>query len=368
MLKLLDKYLSEGLVNKQNHPDLPLFIWNYSEKVQYEGLWDENIILCRGLITNDTGEVVVQPFPKFFNYEEVVNKEIIPWNSEYFYVQEKMDGSLGILFYYLDRWILCTRGSFTSEQSIRGMEILQKKYQLDNFIKEVAYLVEIIYPENRIVVEYPGEKISFLSCVYNRSFVSGVENDNNELNWQTTLALFNSIGIDQEDIVKTNIHEKFSPEFYTELKSKEENNKEGFVIRFYPSNFRIKIKFDEYVRLHKIMTNISTKTIWEVLKNGENIDLLLKDVPDEFFEKIKNYETYLKRSFRRINYFCTGKHNIFRFGESNDKSPEPTKKEYAEFVKNSVTKELHSIMFLVWDGKDTTEAIWKILKPEYEKL
>ncbi len=37
-LKLLHKYKSEGLLFNQKHPSLPLTIWNYSDKVQYEGL------------------------------------------------------------------------------------------------------------------------------------------------------------------------------------------------------------------------------------------------------------------------------------------------------------------------------------------
>ena len=69
-LKLLHKYESEGLLFSQKHPSLPLTIWNYSDKVQYEGLWDETLLQCRGLVTDDEGNVVARPFKKFFNMEE----------------------------------------------------------------------------------------------------------------------------------------------------------------------------------------------------------------------------------------------------------------------------------------------------------
>ena len=68
-LNILNKYHEEGLLYKQVHPTLPLTIWNYTEKVQYEGLWDEVTLACRGLITDDTGTPVVRPFKKFFNYD-----------------------------------------------------------------------------------------------------------------------------------------------------------------------------------------------------------------------------------------------------------------------------------------------------------
>ena len=145
--ELLDKYVADGWLVTQKHPTLPLSIYNYSQKTQYDGHWDEVTLACRGLIVDSsTGKVIIKPFPKFFNYEEVEAE--VPWKtSDYVYVQEKMDGSLGILFYYLEgmEWVLATRGSFTSNQAIKGMEILKSKYNLDVFEKSIAYLIEIIY-------------------------------------------------------------------------------------------------------------------------------------------------------------------------------------------------------------------------------
>ena len=37
------------------------------------------------------------------------------------------------------------------------------------------------------------------------------------------------------------------------------------------------------------MTNLSTTAVWEVLSNGGTMDNLLKDVPDEFYQKIQDY-------------------------------------------------------------------------------
>ena len=70
MLHLLEKYHQDGLLDKQNHPTLPLTIWNYTPKVQYEGLWDEITLQCRGLVTDDKGRIIARPFRKFFNLEE----------------------------------------------------------------------------------------------------------------------------------------------------------------------------------------------------------------------------------------------------------------------------------------------------------
>lgn len=186
MLEILNRYYEDGWLIKQTHPTLDLTIWNYSPRVQYERQWDDITTQCRGLVTNSKGEIVARPFKKFFNYEEH-KPEDLP--NEEFVVYEKMDGSLGILFYYeyelsderryniwfnnnyetgMERffdpnnlpdfdnsyyeptpktkgeWILATRGSFTSEQSIKGTEML-KKYPLEKLDRNNTYLFEIIY-------------------------------------------------------------------------------------------------------------------------------------------------------------------------------------------------------------------------------
>jgi RNA ligase len=153
---------------------------------------------------------------------------------------------------------------------------------------------------------------------------------------------------------------------YSELKSKIDNNAEGFVVRF-SNGDRMKIKGEEYLRLHKVMTNLSTTAVWDVLSNGGNMDDLLKDVPDEFYKKIKSYVNTLNYGYYQYWNQLGKTYDYFRFGKYGDKEVEPTKKEFAEHIKNHhpIAK---SIMFAMWDGKDYDKIIWKALKPEYKKL
>ena len=365
-VKILEEYHERGLLYKQHHPNLPLTIWNYTEKVQYEGLWDEITMSCRGLITEDTtGKVIIQPFKKFFNYEELVGDRMkgfsIPARGDYVYVQEKVDGSLGILFFYEDQWIMATRGSFTSDQAIKGLEIFKQKHFQPAFLREFAYLVEIIYPENRIVVKYKGERLVFLSVVLNWVCTGWKESEHNELHWTTASCIFKSIGIKKKDIVKTEQYFSFSDDLYQSLKDKNEDNKEGFVLRYQPDNFRMKIKFEEYVRLHKIMTNLSTTSIWERLSNGERMEDMLKDVPDEFYAKIKEYQNHLLNEYNEILHSHLAKvSSVLRYYP-------PSRKEMSERFNQE--KEYNvSILFDIADGKDPSRKIWRMLKPEFKKL
>ena len=87
---------------------------------------------------------------------------------------------------------------------------------------------------------------------------------------------------------------------YSELKDKIEQNAEGFVVRF-SNGDRMKVKGEEYLRLHKIMTNISTTGVWEHLSSGGDINELLKDVPDEFYKKVKEQSTVNYNDGKDVN-------------------------------------------------------------------
>jgi RNA ligase len=343
MLETLQKYHEDGLVYNQVHPTLDLTIWNYTEKVQYEGLWDEITLMCRGLVTNSKGEIVARPFKKFFNMEEGKHTP----TSE-FEVYEKMDGSLGIFFYYNGEPVFATRGSFTSDQAIKGREILNKYNWKQGTYEGYTYLFEIIYPENRIVVDYNGlEELVVLGVV---ETATGKECNYNEM------ANEGFVLVKKYDGIKD----------YSTLKSMIANDAEGYVVRF-SNGERMKIKGEEYLRLHKIMTNVSTTAIWEIMSSGGDIDAILKDVPDEFYKKIKSYVSTLKYGYYQYWNQLGKTYDYFRFGKYGDIEVEPTKKQFAEHIKDHhpIAK---SIMFAMWDGKDYDKIIWKALKPEYKKL
>ena len=285
MLETLEKYHNEGLLHKQIHPTLDLTIWNYSPKVQYEKLWDEITLQCRGLVTNSDGKIIARPFGKFFNYEE---HEDINIPNETFDVYEKMDGSLGILFNYKDEWIMATRGSFISEQSIKATEIL-KKYKYKYLPSDCTYLFEIIYPQNRIVVNYgDDEKLVLLGSIQTNSTLDVVEGYEYDIHNES----YEELGF---ELVKK--YDGITD--FTVIKKDISDSKEGFVIRF-KNGFRMKIKGDEYCRLHHILTNISNRDIWEYLKDGKPLDDILDKVPDEFYDWVKNTVSDLQNKFNLI--------------------------------------------------------------------
>jgi RNA ligase len=327
--ELLQEMINEKLVSVQKHPETDLFIYNYSPKVQYEKLWNEVTLKTRGLILDAQMNFVARPFGKFFNLEEHQPNEIpqLPFD-----VYEKMDGSLGILYWLNDKPFIATRGSFTSDQSQHATEILYNRYQhtFDKLDKKATYLFEIIYPQNRIVVDYGAmDDLVLLTVIDNETGDERIED----------------IGF---PIVK-----KFDGiNDLLELKALEENNKEGFVIRF-KNGFRVKMKFAEYVRLHRIITGVSNVVIWEYLAEGKSFEELLEKVPDEFYNWVKKTQSELITQFDKI---LAESKAVFKELE--------TRKETALYFQ---AQKHPSILFSMLDKKTPDKIIWKMIRPKYSK-
>ena len=349
-INILNDYLVKGLVVKNNHPTLPISIWNYSRTCQYDNKWDEITKQCRGLILDQEGNVIAKGFDKFFNIEEHKPEEI---PNEPFEVFEKLDGSLGILFWYEGKWILTSKGSFTSEQAIKGKEILDSKYNVHPIPKGYTTLVEILFPQNRIVCDYgDDESLVVLSMISN---TSGKELDHDSLKLigeETKMPL-----VKKYDGIKD----------YNTLKSMIDKEREGYVIRF-RNGFRMKIKGEEYVRLHRILTGFSNVDIWEYLKDGKDINELLDRVPDEFDKWVKSTIRDLRYSKMSIQENAGKLYDNFienlsghpHYGEL------PPKKEIAEWVMMQ-EEFLRPILFRMFDNKDYSDYIWKLVRPKYTK-
>jgi RNA ligase len=323
----------QGLITCRAHPVLDLLIWNYTTKCQYEHAWDEITLQARGLITTADGTIIGKSFNKFFNAEE--HQEPLP--LEPFTVTEKMDGSLIIATTYQNALIVATRGSFASEQAGKAREIIQKRYSTFHFLPDFTYLFEVIYPQNRIVVDYGVmEDLVLLAMIHTET---GAECD-----LQSPL-LKNAWPF---PLVK---HYDGITDF-TELKALEQANHEGFVIRF-ESGLRVKIKIAEYVRLHRLLTQCTARTIWELLKTGQSFDAFLDRVPDEFYAWVKQIREGLEGQYRSIEASCK-----LMVEQVKDL---PTRKEQAAIVTKHAYR---SIVFSMLDNKNYGEAIWKLLYPE----
>lgn len=325
------KYISE-----QKHIEFDLIIWNYTAACQYDFAWDEYTRICRGLITDLEGNIVSRPFPKFHNLSEHLGDDSrlpsLNWKQN-FYVTEKFDGSLGVLYPTPKGYKIATRGSFISEQSIKGTMLLSKLTQ--NFHPHYTYLFEIIYPENRIVVDYgDSEKLVLLDVVdtLTGKSVYNFERFAREINCDCVFDL----KLEQKD-----------------MEALSGSNREGVVVRF-DDGTRIKIKIEEYVRLHRLITGTNARSIWDILQHKGDLKDLLDRVPDEYYNWVKKTEEKIKNDYTSIVVQA-----VKDFAEAPDYF---NRKEFAEYARKT---KYPSLLFSLLSGKNYTDYVWKLIKPEH---
>ena len=326
----LNKMITAGYIKVNQHPTEELFIYNYSETAQFERVWNDITLQCRGLILDGKGKVIARPFPKFFNLEELVNEPVpnLPFD-----VYEKMDGSLGISYTIGTEVYIATRGSFISEQSVKANELLNTKYVAakTQMNPAVTYLFEIIYPQNRIVLDYGAkEELVLLGRI---ETATGKELPLTDIGFPM---------VKKYDGL-TDIHQ---------LKALAFDNKEGFVVRF-ANNFRLKVKFEEYVRIHRIMTQVSSKTIWENLMANQPFNEILERVPDEFYQWVEMTKARLEKEYKTVENIAKSEYKELA-----------TRKETALYFQ---TCQYPKILFSMLDGKDYSETIWRYIRPAYER-
>jgi len=340
-LEELEKYYNEGWLIKQEHPTKDLTIWNYSRQTMWEDNWDPITLMCRGLVTNSDGEVVSRCFKKFFNWEQLVNVgHLIP--NEPFDLFEKMDGQLGLLFWYEDEWIFASRGSFTSMYAERAKELLED-YEYRKLDKDSTYIFEIIFKEGRIVCKYDYEGLVLLGRI---NIITGDELPVHD-------AGFEDLGF----IVVPKYD--FEADFDA-LKESIMDDAEGYVIKF-KNGFRMKIKGEEYCRLHSIITKISSRDVWKYLKDGLPMDELLKDVPDEFDAWVHEQINLMKMQYQMIE--SRVKHTFMIEINTDDIT---CRKDIAMKIL-TYDKSNRGIYFNMYDGRDISPLIWAKLYPKYSK-
>lgn len=346
-LDLLAHHVAERNVNTQRHPSEPLTIHNYSQACQFRQAWDDVTRQCRGLILHDDGTVMARPFPKFHNLGEhgegshAGELELIAPLT----VFDKLDGSLGVSYRREDGQIAwATRGSFVSEQAVWANNWWRDHGEpLD---LNLTYLTEIIYPENRIVLDYDGMATLVLLAIIDIESGEHLAPLANhwEIGWPgEVVRCYGSV--DAIDLIDAN----------------DRPDTEGYVVLSGDRRTRVKVKADEYVRLHRILTGVSNRTIWDLLRTGQSLEELLDHVPDEFHDWLRNTVDELTSVYDSALKEAKEGHAATLAALGLTEVPPERRKDYAELAKKHPTP---GLLFALLDGKPIADRIWKMVRPE----
>ena len=334
--------IEQGNIGIQKHPTEDLYLLWYTDKCSFSHHWTDLTMMCRGLITDLDWNIVQRPFKKFFNYEEIQDKSVIP-DSDNFVVYEKIDGSLGILYWIGDKPYITTKGSWTSEQGKHATELIQKYMNwLRSLDRSKTYLFEIVYPEDKHIVDYED---------FDGIVLIGV--------------IDTETGKDYP--LNTDIHAEIfrRPSTYPtsdwkSLRSQYSGqNREGFVVLWPETGFRIKLKYKEYMRLFYYKYLLTSKYILESCMN-EKENTLLEEIPFEIQELVKETIEEFKSSFNRVQ------------SETKDflKNYDPDTQTSKEVASDFSRFKYSPVAWAIWNKKSPDilkEITWKCVKREFNE-
>lgn len=331
-------------MSRRKHPDFPYYVYNYTPRTTFEQEWNEVTEQCRGLILDDHHNIVARPFRKFFGLAEYVDSlgRLVP--DESFEAWDKLDGSLGISFLGPDgKMGLSTRGSFESGQAIKGTELLREALCCIYVDPTLTYLFEIIYPDNRYVVNYGDFQGLVLLAVVVPETGEELEIDqfSDKFKLAKRLPPFKRMG---------------SVKRYLD----QQRNIEGAVIRFKRSGLRLKVKADEYKRLFRIISSTSAKTIWEVLRDGVDPHILVNEsLPNHYRDFVLTTVEDLRARFNTV----AGEVMELFAGKPNTES----RKELAQYFTS--TKYAAPLFALLDERYEIADRlIWRIVEPTASRL
>jgi hypothetical protein len=264
----------------------------------------------RGLILDGNGNVQTMGFRKFFTFRNYLSPKLIALSEgntlrlpqEEYVISEKMDGTMGLLYWVEEIPYIATQRSFKATNAQRASQILHDKYShlFDKLDKSKSYIFEALFPESRVLVDYGNREDLVLIGVIDKT--TGKEETH----------LHRKIGF---PVAKDYTQEFGHIKNFDELKALNMPNLEGFVITYLESGIKIKLKFPWFDEAHEAMNEIihysikirqvrtqfnklmnidrsllSNFTIWEYLQNGKSGNEIFRQIPyDYYFHDFENW-------------------------------------------------------------------------------
>lgn len=266
--------------------------------------WDTESLTSRGCVFCGD-KYVARPFEKFFNYEELFDAEghptklhatllshkdnprLYPALTAPYRVMDKLDGSLGIAFFWKNEWHVKTGGSFDSPEAIFGTEWLRRNLHTDHMDTACTYCFEIIWLEDGyshpLTHTYEKDELVLIGVIDNST---GKEHEDLK-------SIGESIGARVADFYQFDDFKSLY-DFAKTLPP----TKEGVVVTF-ASGFKVKIKGTQFLELQKRFHSISKDKVIEELNAGTFSLEFRATVPEEMKE-ITDYMDYLEADYCKM--------------------------------------------------------------------
>ena len=305
---------------------------------------------CRGMLFDRAGNISSRRLHKFFNVNEKEEtlSTAIDFNQPHI-ILEKLDGSM-ITPIQVDTHIRWGTKMGITDVSMNAEVFVSRNTNYQEFADYIMSfdstpIFEWCSPKNRIVVEYPHDRLVLIAI---RDNVSGEYRS-----YQNMCDLAAQYGI---DIVKAYSGNASSMQQLIDS-TKELQGAEGYIIRF-DNGHMVKIKGEWYVRIHKVKDSLSQeKNIIDLLVN-DKIDDIKPHMLDPDKIQLERYEAAF---WNGINNQVESYQRYFNMVIASDLD----RKAYAQnWMPTIIKQDPHapSIVFGCFDGRDIRTMILDIIR------
>ena len=318
------------------------------------GMWeDKNSPLreARSLVFDVmTEELVLTPFRKFFNLNEVeensienIEKEII--ECKRFEVSEKMDGSMQSYRYYNERII----GSGSMALDPRNSFRLEEGYQLltDNHKKmiksmpTITFIFEYISEKDKHVVPYDYDTQKGLYLIGMRNVIDGEEYPYETIKEVSEAFNVPCCKIYQYDTLQ---------EVLEHLNKVTVKDGEGFVLNI--DGHKIKLKCEDYLQLHRLDDKLSSPNVLIQAYAEGTIDDLYANMTPLMKEKNKDVmdtiEKFMYKMRHKIDMNLDEVNTMVRL----DGTEEENNKKLHKFINEFVDKDVREYVRMTYLGRE----------------
>lgn len=303
----------------------------YGLQEMQRGMWeDENSPYreCRSVVIDLLNEeLVLTPFKKFFNLDEVEENKLEVVQEKFnnaitLEITNKLDGSMQNARWYKGSVFMTGSMALSKDDSWRleeGYSMLNENYisMLKDY-EDYTFIFEYISLKDAHVVLY-DKKDEGLHLIGMRNVKNG-----ELLNYGEIIKIANIYGV--KVVEKEN---KSIDELLYEMKTRKSDEKEGWIINL--DGHLIKVKCDDYVSIHRLLDKVSSVNV--IIENiaEDRFDDLISKIPDKYKDRVYKIANlifdYVSEKSKLID-------------ENYKLAPKTSRKDFMLWVSNNTPKDI----------------------------
>ena len=233
------------------------------------------------------------------------------------------------------------------------------KYDLSHLPDNTTLIFEIIYPDNRIAVNYGDEEKLVVLGAFDVNYVNKTADvEGAELKWDKVVEIATACGF---PLPKT-----YSYTLDDMLRLREEikwDECEGWVVRFHDGS-RAKMKGTEYLEMARIMSHMTPLAFWDAMMNGRGQEYL-ESIPEELKTNAESIYNTLCDQLSTLKSECEFEAERLQILSVDVSNKDLIKVKAREI--QGCPKWMHKYLFQVLRGKVSDPILIRILRPTENK-